>query len=53
MNSLKERLQILIAVLLLGMAVFCIWYLLFYMPARMNEPDGTLVYRIPGKLVRL
>lgn len=53
MNSLKERLQILLAVILLGTAVFCIWYLLFYMPARMAEPEGTLVYSVPGKLVSL
>jgi hypothetical protein len=53
MNSLKERLQMVAVVFVLGMLVFCLWYLLFYMPGKMAEPEGTLVYVEPRKLDRL
>lgn len=49
MNSLKEGLQILIAVLVLGMVLFGLWYLFVYMPEKFSEPSGTLV-QVPGKL---
>ena len=48
MNSLKECLQILLVVAVLGLVVFVAWYLLFYMPGRLAEPEGTLVW-LPGK----
>lgn len=53
MNSLKNRLQLLAAILLLLGLVFMIWYVLFYRPGLGSGPDGTLVSNFIGKLVRL
>ena len=47
MNSRRQRLQI--AVFLLLLVVFAAWYLMFYLPGRMAEPEGTLVC-IPGRM---
>jgi len=53
MKSLKNRLQIAVAVLLLLGLVFMVWYVLFYMPGQVKKPDGTLVSNFFGKLVTL
>lgn len=49
MNSRRHRLQIAAAVFLLLLVVFAAWYLMFYLPGRMAEPEGTLVC-IPGRM---
>ncbi len=51
MNSLKDKLHFLTAVLLLLLIGFTVWYVLFYLQGPKVSADGTLVYREIGKLV--
>lgn len=53
MNSLKNGLHFLTAVLLLLLIGFMVWYVLFYMPGAELTVDGTLVWNAPGKWVCL
>lgn len=53
MNSLKDGLHFLTAVLLLLLIGFMVWYVLFYMPGSELSVDGTLVWNEVGKLVRM
>ncbi len=52
MNSLKNRLQLLAAVLLLALVVFMAWYLLFQRPGSLYTPDGTLVCHPHERMVK-
>ncbi len=52
MNSLKNRLQFLAAVLLLVLVVFMAWYLLFQKPGSLYTPDGTLVCHPHERMVK-
>ena len=51
MNSLKDRIHFLTAILLLLLIGFTVWYVLFYLQGPEVSSDGTLVYREIGKLV--
>ena len=51
MNSLKDKLHFVTAVLLLLLIGFTVWYVLFYLQGPMISADGTLVYHEIGKLV--
>lgn len=42
MRFFRHRLQTALAVFLLGAALFFLWYLLFFLPAKKAEPDGVL-----------
>ncbi len=53
MNSLKNRLQLLAAVLLLALVVFMAWYLLFQKPRSLYMPDGTLVCHPHERMVKI
>lgn len=53
MKSLKNRLQLLAAILLLSGLIFMVWYVLFHRPGTGYGPDGTLVLNSIGKLVKL
>ena len=52
MNSLKNRLQLLAAVLLLVLIVFMALYLLFQKPGSIHAPDGTLVCHPHERMVK-
>lgn len=45
MNSLRDRLHFLTAILLLLLIGFSVWYVLFYLQGPEVCSDGTLVYR--------
>ena len=51
MNSLKDRLHFITAILLLLLIGFTVWYVLFYLQGPEVSTDGTLVYREIGRLV--
>lgn len=51
MNSLKDRIHFLTAILLLLLIGFTVWYVLFYLQGPEVSSDGTLVYREIGRLV--
>jgi len=51
MNSLKDRIHFLTAIILLLLIGFTVWYVLFYLEGPEVSSDGTLVYREIGKLV--
>ena len=51
MNSLKDKLHCVTAVLLLLLIGFTVWYVLFYLQGPKVSADGTLVYHEIGKLV--
>jgi len=53
MNSLKSRLQMAAAILLLLGLALMVWYVLFRMPGQGKWPDGTLVSNFFGKQVKL
>lgn len=53
MKSLKNRLQIFAAILLLLGVAFMVWYVLFHVPGQGKWPDGTLVSNFFGKQVNL
>lgn len=53
MNSMRQKVQFLAAILLLLAIVFVVWYVLFYVPGPTVGPDGTLVWDDFGKLVNL
>lgn len=52
MNSLKNKLIFLTAVVLLVLSMGLVWHLVFYRQDRLANPDGTLV-EAAGKLVKL
>ena len=51
MNSLKNGLHFLTALLLLLLIIVMVWYVLFYMPGAELSVEGTLVWNEAGKLV--
>ena len=51
MNSIKDKLHFFIAILLLILIGFTVWYVLFYLQGPEVSFDGTLVYRESGRLV--
>ncbi len=51
MNSLKDGLHFLTALLLLGLIAFTVWYVMFDMQGPDVSAEGTLVYREIGRLV--
>ena len=51
MNSIKDKLHFLTALLLLFLIGFTVWYVLFYLQGPEVSSDGTLVYREVGRLV--
>ena len=51
MNSLKDKLHFVTAVLLLLLIGFTVWYVLFYFQGPKISADGTLVYHEIRKLV--
>lgn len=51
MNSLKDKLHFVTAVLLLLLIGFTVWYVLFYLQGPKISADGTLVYHEIRKLV--
>ena len=51
MNSIKDKLHFLTAILLLLLIGFTVWYVLFYIQGPELSYDGTLVYREVGRLV--
>lgn len=53
MKSLKNRLQIFAALLLLLGLAFMVWYGLFHGTGQSKWPDGTLVSNFCGKQVKV
>lgn len=53
MNSLKDGLHFITAILLLALIGFTVWYVLFYLQGPEISSDGTLVYREVERLVTL
>ena len=51
MNSIKDKLHFVTAVLLLLLIGFTVWYVLFYLQGPEACADGILVYREAGKVV--
>lgn len=51
MNSIKDKLHFLTAILLLILIGFTVWYVLFYLQGPNVSSDGTLVYQEVGRLV--
>ena len=51
MNSIKDKLHFLTAILLLFLIGFTVWYVLFYLQGPEVSSDGTLVYQEVGRLV--
>lgn len=45
MNSFKNGLQFLAALVMLAVIVFMVWYVMFYIQGPEISSDGTLVYR--------
>ncbi len=53
MNSFKDGLHFITAILLLLLIGFMVWYVLFYLPEPEIRSDGTLVYHEVERLVCL
>ena len=51
MNSIKDKLHFLTAILLLLLIGFTVWYVLFYLQGTEMSSNGILVYREVGRLV--